>query len=204
MIGPDKGDGSLQRTRQEAESLGLSAHLTLAGSVPKQQVPEKLAEADIFLNTSGADNTPVSVMEAMACGLCIVSTDVGGIPYLLASETDALLVPPDDVAAMALAVRRILEQPALAERLSLNARRNAVRFDWEAITPQWDHLLRSVVHADTQGVARTGGQSGGQTGVQSGTAAPERGASLVLSPLPLSSGNLDRQEASAEVSAHKL
>ena len=200
MIGPDKGDGSLQRTRQEAESLGVSAHLTLAGSVPKQQVPEKLAEADIFLNTSDADNTPVSVMEAMACGLCIVSTNVGGIPYLLAPETDALLVPPDDVAAMTVAVRRILEQPALAGRLSLNARRNAARFDWEAITPQWDRLLRSVVHADAQGVARTGGQ----TSVQSGIAAPERVASLVLSPLPVSSGNLDRQEASAEVSAHKL
>ena len=136
----------------------------------------------------------------MACGLCIVSTNVGGIPYLLAPETDALLVPPDDVAAMTGAVRRFLEQPALAGRLSLNARRNAARFDWEAITPQWDRLLRSVVHADAQGVARTGGQ----TSVQSGIAAPERVASLVLSPLPVSSGNLDRQEASAEVSAHKL
>jgi glycosyltransferase involved in cell wall biosynthesis len=66
MIGPDKGDGSLQRARQEAESLGVSANVTFLGAVPKQQVPEKLADADIFLNTSNVDNTPVSVMEAMA------------------------------------------------------------------------------------------------------------------------------------------
>jgi glycosyltransferase involved in cell wall biosynthesis len=187
MIGPDKGDGSLQKTRQEAESLGVSAHLTLAGSLPKQQVPEKLAEADIFLNTSGADNTPVSVMEAMACGLGIVSTNVGGIPYLLSSETDALLVPPDDVNAMTAAVRRILEQPSLAERLSLHARRNAARFDWEAITPQWDRLLQAVI--------------------QPGAELLEHNALRALSRSPLSPaslGNVDRHESSAEVSVHKL
>ena len=61
---------------------------------------------DIFLNTTGVDNAPVSVVEAMACGLCVVSTNVGGIPYLLEHEYDSLLVPSNDPAAMATAVRK--------------------------------------------------------------------------------------------------
>jgi glycosyltransferase involved in cell wall biosynthesis len=145
MIGPDKGDGSLQRTRQEAERLGITGNVTIKGSVPKQKVPESLAQADIFLNTSGADNTPVTIIEAMACGLCIASTNVGGIPYLLTNETDALLVPPNDVAAMTNAIRRILTEPALAERLSSRAHRKASQFDWQTITPQWDRLLLGAI-----------------------------------------------------------
>ena len=80
----------------------------------------------------------------MACGLCIVSTDVGGIPYLLAAEEDALLVPPKAPEEMANAVRRILDQPALAESLSSCARRHAEQLDWAAVTPRWDRLLLSV------------------------------------------------------------
>jgi glycosyltransferase involved in cell wall biosynthesis len=80
----------------------------------------------------------------MASGLCIVSTNVGGIPYLLDSEGEALLTPADDPAAMAAAVRRILSEPPLAERLSHHARQKAERFDWAAILPQWDTVLRSA------------------------------------------------------------
>ena len=68
------------------------------------QVPSELNEFDIFLNTTFVDNTPVSVLEAMACGLCVVSTDVGGLSFLLEHEGDALLVPPDNPKAMAAAV----------------------------------------------------------------------------------------------------
>lgn len=88
-------------------------------------------------------------MEAMACGLCVVSTNVGGIPYLLEHETDALLVPPNDPEAMAAAVRRILTEPGLAKRLSRNARAKAKQFDWDAILPQWEELLMTVARSST-------------------------------------------------------
>jgi glycosyltransferase involved in cell wall biosynthesis len=144
MVGPDKGDGSLEKTRREAQKLRVVERLTISGGVRKDQVAEKLAAADIFLNTSRADNTPVSVIEAMACGLCIVSTNVGGIPFLLQHERNALLVDQNDPAAMSAAVRRILAEPELAERLSRNARQDAERFDWSAVIPRWDALLHSV------------------------------------------------------------
>src|SRR6185436_16069131 len=99
MIGPDKGDGSLQQTQRVAGERGVVNHISFVGGVPKREVPERLSHADIFLNTTNVDNTPVSVLEAMACGLCVVNTNVGGLPYLLEHEEDALLVPPADVAA---------------------------------------------------------------------------------------------------------
>lgn len=146
MIGPDKGDGSLQSTQELAENLGLDGNIKFLGGIPKHQVPQYLSSADIFINTTNVDNTPVSVIEAMACGLCVVSTNVGGIPYLLENEKDALLVPPDDPEAMALAVRRILTEPGLAARLSSNARSKVEQFDWSVILPQWEELWSRIEH----------------------------------------------------------
>lgn len=143
MVGKDK-DGSLERTKAVAAALGVADCLLLPGGVSKNSVPRWMNTGDIFLNTANIDNTPVSVLEAMACGLCIVSTNVGGIPYLLTHQQDALLVPPDDDVAIAAAVRRILIEPGLAERLSRNARRKAEEFDWSTIFPQWEHLLSTV------------------------------------------------------------
>ncbi len=147
MIGPDKGDGSLQRVRQLAIELGVQTHIDIPGKVPKAQVPEWMSKGDIFINTTQIDNTPVSVMEAMASGLCVVSTKVGGIPYLLEHERDALLVPPDDHRAMAQAIGRILTSAPLAQHLSQNAREKARKFDWSLILPQWDALLTSLCGA---------------------------------------------------------
>jgi len=144
MLGPDKGDGSLERMESEVRRLKLEGRISLPGPVPKRQVPDALSSGDIFLNTTNFDNTPVSVIEAMACGLCIVSTSVGGMPYLVEDGKDGLLVPPDDPPAMAAAVRRILTEPGLAEKLSRNARAKAEQFDWAMILPQWEKLLTEV------------------------------------------------------------
>jgi len=146
MIGPDKGDGALQETQASIEKLGLQKNIEIVPGIPKSEVPEYLGRADIFINTTNVDNTPVSVLEAMACGLCVVSTNVGGIPYLLNDEEDALLVPPDDPEAMAFAVRRILTEPGLAVRLSQNARNKVEQFDWSVILPQWEALFLQVIN----------------------------------------------------------
>ena len=144
MIGPDKGDGTWQNTEQAATRLAIADRVQMAGSVPKSTVPGALAAGDIFLNTTNGDNMPVSVIEAMACGLCVVSTNVAGLPYLLEHEQDALLVPPNDPAAMAGAIRRLLTEPGLAERLSRRARAKASQFDWTIVRPQWETLLTAV------------------------------------------------------------
>lgn len=145
MVGPDKGDGSFEAFKAAVHELDIKEQVHCPGGVPKHTVSEWLNRSDIFLNTTNVDNTPVSVIEAMACGLCVVSTNAGGVPYLLEDECDALLVPPNDPQAMADAIRRILTEPGLAERLSRNARAKAEQFDWSIVLPQWEALLTSVI-----------------------------------------------------------
>lgn len=151
IVGPDKGDGTLQELSRLTQEVGLTDQVSLIGAIPKSEVPSKMSEYDIFVNTTNVDNTPISVIEAMACGLCIVSTNVGGIPYLLTHDHDALLVPPNDPQAMADAVRRILTEPGLAERLSRNARTTAEQFDWSVVLPQWETLLLDVIERHKHG-----------------------------------------------------
>ena len=141
MIGPDKGDGSLQDTRDLAARLGVLDRLMLPGRVEKVEVPRWIASADVFVNTPEIDNAPVSVLEAMAGGLCVVSTRVGGLPYLLEHEQDALLVPAADPVALAEAIRRVLMEAGLGAWLSANARRKAEQHDWSLVVPQWTALL---------------------------------------------------------------
>ncbi len=141
MVGPDKQDGSLERTRRRAEALGVAGRVTYTGGVPKREVPGVLVDCDVFLNTSDADNAPVSVTEAMACGLCVVSTDAGGLRHLVTDGDDALLVGRGDAAAMAAAVDRLLGDPELAARLSVRARRRVEDRDWSKVLPQWQQIL---------------------------------------------------------------
>ncbi|MDH4370060.1 MAG: glycosyltransferase [Nitrospira sp.] len=149
MMGPDKGDGSFQATKKVAAELGVTQRVTWTGAVTKEEIPRLLQKGDILLNTPRVDNTPVSVLEAMACGLCIVSTNVGGIPYLLADEHDALLVPDDDEGAMTKAVQRFLTEDGLAERLSMNARRKVGQCDWSTILPKWEQLFIDILERNT-------------------------------------------------------
>jgi len=145
MIGPDKGDGSVERTRRAASELGVAERVEIVLGVPKSQVPDRLSGADVFVNTTSVDNVPVSLLEALACGLCVATTDAGGIADLVRDGETALMVPTDDADAMAAAVLRILREPGLAARLSANARREAEGFDWARVLPAWDALLRSAL-----------------------------------------------------------
>jgi glycosyltransferase involved in cell wall biosynthesis len=144
LVGPDTGDGSLGATVEEIRRLGLEDQVAIVGPVPKDQVPLALASGDIFLNTSRIDNTPVTVLEALASGLPVVSTNIGGLPHLLDDGHDALLVPPDDPDAMAAAVRRLLDEPGLAGRLAAAGHEKVEACDWSRVLPRWQALLGAV------------------------------------------------------------
>jgi glycosyltransferase involved in cell wall biosynthesis len=149
MVGRDKFDGSLEETRRIAAELGVTDRIRLPGGVPKKDVASWLNEGDIFLNTTNVDNAPVSVLEAMACGLCVVSTSAGGMAHLAEDGREVLLVRPDDPDAMADAVRRVLREPDLAEKLSRSGRDRVARCDWSVLLPQWEALFRRaarVIH----------------------------------------------------------
>jgi glycosyltransferase involved in cell wall biosynthesis len=149
MIGPTRQVEARRRVRELATELHVDDHLVVRDAVPKASVAAWLDRADIFLNTTHVDNTPVSVMEAMACGLCVVSTNVGGIPYLVRDGEDALLVEPDNPRDMASAVRRVVESPGLGERLSRSARQSVSGLDWSHILPRWEAILCEAVSASS-------------------------------------------------------
>ena len=139
MVGPDK-DGSLQTTKAFAESIGVAVNFT--GQLAKEDWWQLASEHDIFINTTHFDNTPISVMEAMALGLPVVSTNVGGIPYLLADKENALLVNDDDDKAMKEAICSLLEDQQKASDLTLNARHFIEQMDWNVVKEEWKRVLR--------------------------------------------------------------
>jgi glycosyltransferase involved in cell wall biosynthesis len=163
MVGPDKGDGTLAEVQALAARLGVSDRLTICGAQPKSRIPAMLGEHDVFLNTTDVDNTPVSVLEAMACGLCVVSTDVGGIPFLLEHERTALLCPPRDAPAMSALVERLLvDGNGLATRLSREGRVVAEGISWDQVLPRWEELLLDACApgGEVAAAADTGGARG--------------------------------------------
>jgi glycosyltransferase involved in cell wall biosynthesis len=145
MAGQEKGLGA--RVEQLTEELGLCDAVRRPGFLGLERKQQEFNRHDIFLNTSRIDNMPVSVLEACAFGLPVVATRVGGIPDLLEHERTGLLVPDGDVGAMAAAVRRLVDEPALARRLSAGGRVLAELSRWEAVRPQWETLFNEVINA---------------------------------------------------------
>jgi glycosyltransferase involved in cell wall biosynthesis len=118
-----------------ARELGVDARLRFTGRLDNAELPSLYREATILLNPSRVDNMPNSLLEAMASGVPIVSTSVGGIPFLVEDGRTALLVPPGQPPAMAEAVLRLLREPELADRLRSAARREVSRYGWPRVRP---------------------------------------------------------------------
>jgi glycosyltransferase involved in cell wall biosynthesis len=96
---------------------------------------------NVFIHTTNIDNTPVSVMEAMSLGLPVVTTNVGGLPYLFENNREGIQVPPMNVNAMGDAIIDLIENPEKVKMLSSNARTKAETWDWTVVRSQWKNLL---------------------------------------------------------------
>lgn len=120
------GDGP-DRPSVEAEvrRLGLQDAVTLTGT--RADVPGLLARADVFVLSSRSEGAPLSILEAMAAGLPVVSSRVGGVPELVAEGETGLLVPPGDPAALAAALGRLVADAGLRRRLGVAGRERAER-----------------------------------------------------------------------------
>lgn len=128
--------------------LGLESSVKLVGRLDRDEAAAIYREADVALNPSTVDNMPNSVLEALASGVPVVSTDVGGVPYMVEDGITALLVPPRDPAAMAAAVERLLDDPKLASRLASAGVDEAQRYSWDRVSVglagQYDRALGSI------------------------------------------------------------
>lgn len=138
MVGPDK-DGSLQTTKTFAKSINCEVNFT--GQLAKEDWWQLAAKHDIFINTTHFDNTPISVMEAMALGLPVVTTNVGGIPYLLSDKENALLVNDNAVDEMTNAIFSLISDKEQASNIAQNARAYVEQMDWVTVKQIWKELL---------------------------------------------------------------
>ena len=130
------GEGpELARLRALAEALDLHDAVCFAGKTDHAVMAALYREHDLMLNPSLADNMPNSVLEAWASGVPVVSTDVGGIPYLMTHDVNGLLVPPGDVYAMARAMLSLLGDPHKAGRLVIEGLLQAQRYSWDRVAP---------------------------------------------------------------------
>lgn len=138
MVGPEK-DGSMQKCKSYSEKYRLPVKFT--GKLKKSEWANISTDYDIFLNTTNIDNTPISVIEAMALGLGVVSTDVGGMHFLVDENKDGLLVAPENETLMTEAVIRLIENPDDTREMVQQARNKVTGFDWEEVKHQWNKLL---------------------------------------------------------------
>ncbi|WP_395043604.1 glycosyltransferase family 4 protein [Flavobacterium sp.] len=139
MVGPDK-ENLITDCKLYTNELNLEVNFT--GKLSKEEWIELSKNCNIFINTTHFDNTPISVIEAMALGLPIVSTNVGGIPYLLKSEENALLTNDDDAIEMANSIKKLTENPVLVNQLTTNARAIVEEFDWDKVKHRWFEILK--------------------------------------------------------------
>jgi L-malate glycosyltransferase len=139
------GDGSQRRSLEQlARQLGLR-RVEFVGRVPNERMPAFYEAADVYLNTPDIDNMPGSIIEAYAAGLAVVTTDAGGVPYIVRDGETGLVVPRGDHERMAEAALRLLEDDELAQRLIAGARAECQKYSWEAVRGEWLDLYRGLV-----------------------------------------------------------
>jgi glycosyltransferase involved in cell wall biosynthesis len=143
MVGPDK-DGSLEKTKKYAEEKGVLHRVRFTRGLSNEEWIEFSKDYNIFINTTDVDNTPVSVMEAMALGFPVISTNVGGLPFLIDSGVDGILVNMGNAESFADQITCLGNDSVLFETLARNARQKAEAFDWLQVGEKWLALLNTT------------------------------------------------------------
>jgi glycosyltransferase involved in cell wall biosynthesis len=140
------GDGS-QRAGLEklASELGLR-NAEFIGRIAPDRMPTVYDAADIYLNSSDIDNMPGSIIESFAAGLPVVTTDAGGIPYIVSDGETGLLVGRGDHRQMAAMAIRLLEDPALAAKIINQAKDECRKYSWAAVRNRWISLYYELAH----------------------------------------------------------
>jgi GalNAc-alpha-(1->4)-GalNAc-alpha-(1->3)-diNAcBac-PP-undecaprenol alpha-1,4-N-acetyl-D-galactosaminyltransferase len=138
------GEGPQRQTLlQLAAALGIAEQVEFRGWVPEPG--EVLAASDVFVMASRYEGFPNALLEAMACGLPVISTHSVGAQEIVTDGYDGLLTPVGDELALAAAMRRLIEDPALRARLARSGMEVSERYSLERVVAQWDAALAAAM-----------------------------------------------------------
>lgn len=139
------GDGEVGEVRRKSRELGLAEHVELVGWVQGDNKAELLRKSWLFVLPSHFEGLPMAVLEAMAAGLPVVSTAVGGIPQVVRDGVDGFIIPPGDVDALERAIRKLLIDSNLRQRMGASARqRIRSKFSAQIVVPQIETIWESL------------------------------------------------------------
>lgn len=139
MVGPEN-DGTMEEAKKYAKELNVEVKFT--GKLAKLDWIELSRDYNVFINTTNIDNTPISLIEAMALGLPVISTNVGGIPFLIEDGKEGVLVEPNNVDQFVNAVKKLRNNEMKTNQMTLNARKKVESFDWEMVKEKWITILK--------------------------------------------------------------
>ncbi len=140
LVGSGSTEGKLKELVKQLEL----ASVEFAGPVSHREIPRYYDQNDIFINASWLDNMPVSILEAFASGIPVVTTAPDGIRHLVEHERTGLLCEPGDWRSLARNVIRLLREPNLTLRLSENAYEEVQSYRWERVRSRWLEVYRSM------------------------------------------------------------
>lgn len=135
--------------REALEALCRELHIEegihFCGTRDRDEMAELYRSAAVVINPSRVDNMPNSVLEAMASGVPVVSTNVGGVQFILRDDVTGLMVPPGDPDAMAAGVLRVLRDAELASRLSAAAADDVRQYAWPRVRQRWSEVYAAAL-----------------------------------------------------------
>jgi L-malate glycosyltransferase len=134
-----------ERLAQLTQALGVAAHVTFTGRLDNDRIGELYQQADLLLNPSTVDNMPISILEALASGVPVVTTSVGGIPFIVEHQKTALLVQPQDAEAMARAALDLLNDSVKAARFAKAGHESVQQYAWQHVRGHWFAVYSELV-----------------------------------------------------------
>lgn len=143
MIGPD--GGLLEKTRAHAELLGIASRIVFLPPIANDLLHTYFHSHSVFLNTTRYESFGMGVLEAISCGIPVVSSKVGELPYLWENEKEIYFAADERAESFATCIHRIFNNGAAAEERASAASEKCKKFSWEEVRKEWNTLLLGTI-----------------------------------------------------------
>lgn len=144
------GDGAVEAMRGLACQLGIGEQVEIRSWIEGEQKERWLRESHVFVLPSRAEGLPMALLEAMAYGKAVIVSPVGGIPEWIDDGQEGILVPPDDIAAITEAIRRLVESPEVCRQMGQRARQRVEPLSVEHYREKLGAIYQEVLKRSPQ------------------------------------------------------